>query len=1159
MARKQWMLYGLIAWLGAGCVSGPATAPPSARPDSLAAQGWRWQQAGRYDSAAASYRLALATWGDTVPTQAIEARLRLAHSLEIIDQAEAALQTATEARQLAARHFPQDTLLLAGSLLRMAHAAAALGDYTRMYALAREALALHLAAKGPDHLATAQSYSTLADYYYHQGTYDTLEPYARQVLRIRLRDLGDDDPDLAAAYERLASCLLETGRADSAYAYGLLAQQVARRAWDETHLMNSYLLSFIAYLHARREAYDSALYYHLRIAQITETVLGSDHPALGQDMNNIAVNLHNKGREREALSYYLRAAAIFDRAGVQRPYVANNLLNLGIIYDDLGLTDSAYHYLDRALHSYEALGGEANHGLAIALIYNSFGVIFRTYRDYEQAVRYMERALALYRAHLPPDHYKVGEIINNIGLIYNDLDSLPRSLIYLKQALGILRQALGPAHSNLGFTYTNLGDTYLRLGYPDSARAMQAIALDIRAKAIGTQHPEYIGSQVNMARALRALGDLAGSRSQLEAAAAQTLACYGDKHWLLAVIYVEAGKTAEAEGDLVAATAYFQQGIVAASIHFRPATPGAWPDTLDAFAPSSLLEGIAGRVRCHAAGYAQTRDSAQLMQQIAGGTCLIAAVEHQRRFQGQGFGRALLGARVAATYETALAALLEAGGQGYLSPDSAASRAFVFFEANKSLGLYAHLQDRRARAFAGVPDSLVQQERYLRQVLDHAHLQLTRAGSDSSRARQQAAIVALHLRWEQLIRRIETAYPAYFHLKYQPAPRTWQNLATPPGESWVSYFWGEQALYIWQVQEGRPYLRALPRGAAWETQLQTCRHRLTDARAAANRMLEPAYLDSFSREGAALFTALLPVPPSPALVVVPDGPLHALPFEVLLTQLPDSQALQSYRLWPYLLRQTRIRYAFSAATQTAVPDPGRAPRRFGGFAPSYPQLAALRLPPLTHNRQEVLDIQRLVGGDAYLDSAATVGLFRRVAGLYEVIELATHAVPDDQDPLASRLLFHPSADSQDHPAGWLHAYEIYHLPLRARLAVLSACHSGYGGERAGEGMMSLGRAFAYAGCRSILASLWQTSDAPAAGVLRAFHGYLAEGLPQDEALQQARLDYLRTGSEPHPLYWSNLVLFGEASPLYRHRDAAWAWWLLVPLLVGLAWAGWRRR
>ena len=118
----------------------------------------------------------------------------------------------------------------------------------------------------------------------------------------------------------------------------------------------------------------------------------------------------------------------------------------------------------------------------------------------------------------------------------------------------------------------------------------------------------------------------------------------------------------------------------------------------------------------------------------------------------------------------------------------------------------------------------------------------------------------------------------------------------------------------------------------------------------------------------------------------------------------------------------------------------------------------------------------------------------------------------DEQPLYARLVFQQTEDSLHD--NYLDASELYNMQLKARLAVLSACQTGMGELVRGEGIMSLSRAFAYAGCPSLVMSLWNANDQSTAGIMLDFYKELKQGCTIDGALRQAKLNVLVAGAHP---------------------------------------------
>jgi CHAT domain-containing protein len=141
------------------------------------------------------------------------------------------------------------------------------------------------------------------------------------------------------------------------------------------------------------------------------------------------------------------------------------------------------------------------------------------------------------------------------------------------------------------------------------------------------------------------------------------------------------------------------------------------------------------------------------------------------------------------------------------------------------------------------------------------------------------------------------------------------------------------------------------------------------------------------------------------------------------------------------------------------------------------------------------------------------------------------------------LIFSPT-DTQTQEDGFLHAYELYDTRLNAELAVLSACNTGSGRVVKGEGVLSLSRAFKYAGCPNIAMSLWKADDNATHEIMIHFFKGLRTGMGKTEALRDAQLAYLaeHTGPQAHPYYWATFVMIGDDSPLSGLNSAGLPWW-----------------
>ena len=139
--------------------------------------------------------------------------------------------------------------------------------------------------------------------------------------------------------------------------------------------------------------------------------------------------------------------------------------------------------------------------------------------------------------------------------------------------------------------------------------------------------------------------------------------------------------------------------------------------------------------------------------------------------------------------------------------------------------------------------------------------------------------------------------------------------------------------------------------------------------------------------------------------------------------------------------------------------------------------------------------------------------------------------------------------------GPLYAYEIYNMPQELDLAVLSACQTGDGALKKGEGIMSLARAFISSGCKSVITSLWNVNDKNASTLMFSFYKHLWKGESVSMSLRLAKRDYLNNANsslQAHPYNWATFVVIGNADmAIFRVPWAELCLLLLLVLLTSL--------
>ena len=306
-------------------------------------------------------------------------------------------------------------------------------------------------------------------------------------------------------------------------------------------------------------------------------------------------------------------------------------------------------------------------------------------------------------------------------------------------------------------------------------------------------------------------------------------------------------------------------------------------------------------------------------------------------------------------------------------------------------------------------------------------------------------------------------------------------------------------------------------------------------------------------------------PAASHLIVVPDGRLAYLPFEML--PLPDGRLLADQLTVSYAPSLSTLSWlhARPAATAPSVfvafADPvisqppvagaeGSVGEGPAGEEHARPAVTAARadnpvalllpvghqLSPLPGTRAEAQAIARLFGADgaAFVGPDNTARRVRDAAPRYRIQHWATHSLLDEVDPDFSGLVVSPSAgQAPDSEAAddLVTVYDLARLSLQADLVVCSACQTGLGTVRAGEGTIGMSKALLSAGARCVVLSLWPVPDRPTRRLMLAFYQALRRGEPPADALRTAKAEVRRRYPRiyQYPFTWAAFVVIGDAT------------------------------
>ena len=246
---------------------------------------------------------------------------------------------------------------------------------------------------------------------------------------------------------------------------------------------------------------------------------------------------------------------------------------------------------------------------------------------------------------------------------------------------------------------------------------------------------------------------------------------------------------------------------------------------------------------------------------------------------------------------------------------------------------------------------------------------------------------------------------------------------------------------------------------------------------------------------------------SSKICIIPHSILHYIPFQALYDG--NNYLIQQHQVF-YAPSVTVLRFCLQKRSQ------------------SKQSLLALGPPPFDDESLQL----KFAESESYLVSTnfeqnllllrdqANESNFRKYAGEYDIVHIATHGYFSKDAPMRSYLLLLGDQDND----GKLSAYELFGIKLNAYLVTLSACQTAVSRVSRGDEMLGLVRGLVYAGTPSIVASLWNVDDASTAELMNEFYSNLTT-MDKAEALQYAQIKIMK--EKKSPFFWAPFVLIGD--------------------------------
>jgi CHAT domain-containing protein/tetratricopeptide (TPR) repeat protein len=866
------------------------------------------------------------------------------------------------------------------------------------------------------------------------------------------------------------------------------------------------------------------------IASTTEKdrsdLLSRNRDLVGQDLAQALIDRGNESRARgnwkEALRIQELVLAISEQAGATtvRAFALNAIAGVHFDQADFG---EALEWDRRALQLSATLEDETP--MAQALL--NMGAVYSAEGEYSLAGDSFQKSLVLGEK-LHNDQI-VSNVVGNIAVLYGQRGDYVQALSYLKRSLELAERS---GNQRLAAAVLiNLGATFSRQGEYAQAEDHYRRAL-AQAESAGNK-PLMAVSWMDLGQINEFEGDFTNALVKYDRSLA---ICneIGDKPYI-ALVLTYIGNLHFARKEYAQAIDFFQKSLAIREAIGSQSSAGP---TLTQLAAAHNLQGefdealrLSDRAREIAATGEQRevswrahleagnayRGLKQLDRAEAEFAEAIATIDDLRtRVAGGESARENYFENKLEPYHR-MVDLLVAQGRNL--------QALEFAERAKARALLDVLKFGQADLSGVMTAQELQSDRDLRVKLASLNAKLAREGRDPAGDPTQSA--SLHSALEktrlQYAEHEAALYAAHPELKLQRgevepiSQEDFLHILPVAQTAFVEFVVSSDKLYSFvSTSEGvKVFEQAVPRKQLAE-QVERFRRQL------ANRDL------GFRATAGRLYQLLL-APARAALknkrelIIVPDDVLWEVPFQALLT--PAER---------YLLDDYAISYAPSLTALKAMMEVKlerrHSTRKFQLLAMGNPVSPDKEFPGLPFAQAEVRRLGQIYGANqsrVYVGAEARESRLKAEAGDAKILHLATHAILDNASPLYSHLLL--AVDPSDHQEdGFLEAWELLRMNLRAELVVLSACETARGRVGAGEGVIGLSWALFVSGVPTTVLSQWKVESASTSQLMIAFHENRKNGMDEAQAMRVASQNIRKDPAYAHPFYWAPFIVIGAS-------------------------------
>ncbi len=379
-----------------------------------------------------------------------------------------------------------------------------------------------------------------------------LHPVFAQFIYEKCKPEAERHSGLMAAYqERLT--IPESGSALECQKYIPFAESMIERLGIGKNLAQISFMAAAAYLQYYTAEYKKAAALYAKSLQISESVLGEEHPATAASYHNLAAVYEAQGEYKRAEELYEKSLGIRERVlGEEHPTTAASYHNLAGVYGKQGEYKKAEELYKKSLRMRERVLGEEHP--ATAASYHNLAGVYANQGEYRKAEELYEKSLRIGVKVLGEEHPTTATSYNNLAQVYESQGEYKKAEELYEKSLRIREKVLGEEHPDTAVSYNNLAGMYVKQGAYKKAEELYEKSLGISERVLGEEHPTTATSYNNLAQVYESQGEYKKAEELYEKSLRIREKVLGEEHpdtavsyHNLAVVYADQGEYKKAE------------------------------------------------------------------------------------------------------------------------------------------------------------------------------------------------------------------------------------------------------------------------------------------------------------------------------------------------------------------------------------------------------------------------------------------------------------------------------------------------------------------------------------------------------------------------------------------------------------------------------------